>query len=223
MNESIHSVSEAQSSGFLEKVFLFFGLAILISAVGVFFGLTVMMGLIMKVPFLIWIVFGAELILIFTSRMWSTIRPLNYLLFSLFAFLSGITLVPLIAVFAVEFGGYDMIIKSLVATTLMFTATALFARTTTRKFDGLGGFLFMGLIGMLVVGLIGVFFPWSNTFEMMYAGFGTLLFAGFVLHDIQQIEKFPADRAIDVALMLYLDIFNLFVSILRLMGALRRD
>lgn len=208
---------------FLNKVYFFFGLAILVSSGGVYFGQDYVMGLIIQAPWMLWAVFGLELVLIFTSRMWSARRPLNYVLFVLFALMTGVTVVPLIYSFAIEFGGYDIIVKALFATTLMFTASAIIGKTTGRSLQGLRGVLFMSLIGMLIVGVIGIFFPWSNTFEMLYAGFGTVLFSVFVMVDIQRLGHYPEDRYIDAALALYLDIFNLFISILRLMGALRRD
>lgn len=224
MNQNLSSNTAAVAeASFTDKVYFFFGLAIAISAGGVYFGTDYVMGMIIQAPALLWVVFGLELALIFTSRMWSTKRPLNYILFALFALMSGITVVPLIASFALEFGGYDIIVKALVATTLMFTASAVIGRTTGKNLQGLRGVLFMGLIGMIIVAVMGIFFPWSNTFEMIYAGFGTLLFSAFVMYDIQKLKHYPEDRYIDAALSLYLDIFNLFISILRLMGALRRN
>ena len=224
MNQNLSQTSSAVAdASFLDKVYFFFGLAIAISATGVYLGTDYIMGMIIQAPWMMWVIFGLELALIFTSRMWSTRRPLNYVLFALFALLSGVTVVPLIYSFAIEFGGYGIIIRALAATTLMFTASAVIGRTTGKNLQGLSGFLFMGLIGMIIVGVLGIFFPWSNTFEMMYAGFGVLLFSAFVMVDIQRLGNYPQDRYIDAALSLYLDIFNLFISILRLMGALRRD
>lgn len=223
MNEMTSGKKAVANPAFLDKVYFFFGLAILLSASGVYFGMEYVMAMIIQAPWMLWAVFGLELVLIFTSRLWSTTRPLNYILFALFALLTGITVVPLIASFAIEFGGYEIIAKALLATTLMFTASAVIGRSTGKNLQGLSGVLFMGLIGMIIVGVMGIFFPWSNTFEMLYAGFGVLLFSVFVMVDIQRLGYYPEDRYIDAALALYLDIFNLFISILRLMGALRRD
>ncbi|MDP4008556.1 MAG: Bax inhibitor-1 family protein [Candidatus Peregrinibacteria bacterium] len=214
---------QSADATFINKVYFFFGLAILISAGGVYFGTDYVMGMIIGAPWMLFVVFGLELALIFTSRMWSTRRPLNYILFALFALMSGITVVPLIASFALEFGGYEVIIKALVATTFMFTASAIIGRTTGRNLQGLSGILMMGIIGMIIIGVLNIFFPWGNGFEMIYSGFGVLLFSAFVMYDIQKLKHYPEDRYIDAALALYLDIFNLFISILRLMGALRRN
>lgn len=212
-----------QSSSFFSQVMLYFALAILTSAAGTYTGFNYLWSFLVGNPGISWIIYAVELVLVFTARTWSTKRPLNYLLFMTFAFLTGVTLVPLLAGILYEFGGPDLIIKALSATTLMFGACAIFGWVTKRNLYGLGGFLYMGLIGMIVVSILHVFWPWSNTFEMIFAGFGVLLFSGFTMYDIQNLKSHPQDRPIDAALNLYLDIFNLFVFILRLMaGGSRR-
>jgi FtsH-binding integral membrane protein len=122
-----------------------------------------------------------------------------------------------------EFQGVTLIIKALVATTAMFSATALFGWVTQKDLSGLRGFLMISLIGIIVVSIIGIFIPWGNNFEMIFAGFGVILFSGYTMYDIQQIKSSPGLSPIDAALRLYLDIFNLFIFILRLMGAFARD
>ncbi len=207
---------------FVSKVLFFFGLAVLTSAAGTFVGFNYLVPYFITSPMLIWGLFAVELILIITARAWSMIKPVNYLLFMLFAFVTGLTMVPLLASLIVQFGGVDIILKALLATTLMFSATAIFGFVTNRNLSGLRGFLMLSVIGMLVVSLIGIFLPWSNSFEMLFAGFGVIVFSGFTMYDIQQIKVGPQQNPIDAALMLYLDIFNLFIYILRFMSASRR-
>jgi len=217
------SVIKAAEPTFLSKVMFFFGLALLTSAAGTYVGFKYMIPLFIANEAIIWILFAAELILIFTARLWSTRKPINYLLFVTFAFVTGLTLVPILASTILEFGGPDIIIKALMATTLTFAGTAVFGWVTHRNLTGLSGFLWIGLIGMIIVSLIGIFIPWSNTFEMVFSGIGVILFGAYTMYDIQRLKMFPDDRPIDAALMLYLDIFNLFIYILRLMSAGRRN
>ncbi|MFC1656161.1 Bax inhibitor-1 family protein [Patescibacteria group bacterium] len=200
---------------FFGRVMFCFALAILVSTVGVWFGFTYLLEVFIANQSLIWVVFIAELALIFTSRKWSTIRPLNYILFSLFALLTGITITPLLLM-ATVIGGIGIVIKALLATFLMFTAAGVIGYTTKKSLEGMRGFLFVSLIGMIIVGVIGIFIPWGSTFEMIYAGIGVLLFTGYTMYDFQRIKRFPQDRYIEAAMHLYLDIFNLFIFILRL-------
>jgi uncharacterized protein len=207
---------------FFGKVMFFFALAILISAVGTFVGFAYALPILAQSPGSIWIIFIAELVLIFTSRSWSTKRPLGYYLFALFAFLTGITLAPLLATVIVAYGGPGLVIKALLATGFMFTATAIAGFTTKRELSGLSGFLFMGLIGMIITSVIGIFVPWSNNFEMIFSGIGVIIFSIYTMYDFQRLKHYPEDRYIDAAIHLYLDIFNLFIFILRLVLSLSR-
>jgi len=80
----------------------------------------------------------------------------------------------------------------------------------------------MSLIGMIITGIIGIFIPWGNSIELVYSWFGVVLFAGFTMYDIQKLKKYPENMYIQAALQLYLDIFNLFLYILRAISAGRR-
>ena len=219
-NQQVIGISS--DTPFISKVFFYFGLAVLVSAAGTYVGFNYLAEMYFTSRFFIYGLFAVELILVLTSRMWSQRKPINYLLFAAFAFITGLTIVPILAGIILEFGGPDLIIKALVATTLMFTATAIFGWATNRNLSGLRGFLWISLIGMIVVSVIGIFVPWSNTFEMLFSGFGVIVFSGYTMYDIQRIKVMPDASPIDAALMLFLDIFNLFIYILRFMSASRR-
>lgn len=220
-NNMYSTVRAGITPTFFGKVMSFFALAILSSAVGVYVANYYLMDYFIQNPALMWIFFIAELALVFTSRTWSTKVPLNRFLFVAFTFITGITVAPLIAVVANTPAGVDILTKALLATGLMFTATGIFGWTTKIDLSGLRGFLMIGLIGMIITGVIGIFIPWGNTTEMLYSGAGVLLFTGFTAYDFQKIQRYPEDRYIDAALALYLDIFNLFIYILRLISSRR--
>ncbi len=205
---------------FFGKVMTFFAIAILTSVLGMYITHTYFMGFFMNYPALMYVLFAVELGIIFTSRKWSKKIPLNRFLFALFAFITGVTIAPLISIVVATPGGVGILTKALLATGCMFTATALIGWTTRFDLSGLRGFLVMGLIGMIVISVIGIFLPWGNSFELIFSGAGILLFSGFTMYDFQKLKQFPEDRYIDAALMLYLDIFNLFLFILRFIIAL---
>jgi modulator of FtsH protease len=206
---------------FFGRVMTFFALAILISAAGAHVTMTYFMHVFNANPMLIFGLYIVELGLIFTSRMWSTKTPLNRLLFAAFAFITGVTIAPLLSYTLAFPGGVALLSKALMATGLTFTAAALFGWTTRIDLSGMRGFLMIGLIGMIITGVIGFFIPWSNTTELVYTGIGVLLFSAFTIYDFQKLKRYPEDRYIDAALNIYLDIFNLFLFILRFMGASR--
>lgn len=208
---------------FFGKVMFTFSLGILVSALGTYLGMTYFNAYFLQNPGLMWALFALELVLIFTSRYWSTKHPLNYALFSLFTFTTGVTIAPLITAVIVQMQSPELVIKALAITGLMFTSAGLIGWTTQRSFEGLRGFLFIALIGMIVVGVVGIFIPWSNTFEIVFSGIGVLLFSAYAMYDFRMIRQMPEDRYIDAAIALYLDIFNLFIYVLRLLMALKRD
>jgi len=209
-------------NSFTSKVFFFFGLAILMSAVGAYTGLNYFASYFLGSQAFIWGLWIVELLLVFTAKAWSKTKPLNYLLFAVFAFITGVSIVPLLAIIIQE-GGADLIIKAFGATGLMFGAAALFGTTTKIDLSGMRGFLMLSLLGMIIVSILGIFIPWSNNFEMIFSGFGVVLFSGYAMYDIQKLKYYNENEYIDAALQLYLDIFNLFLYILRLLSAFSRD
>jgi len=205
---------------FYGKVMTFFAAAIFMSALGTYLAVTYFMSYFIAMPWLQFAFYALELGIIFTARSWSQKRPLNRILFGAFALITGITIAPLIAILASTPEGVSIITKALLATACMFTATALVGWTTKKDLSGLRGFLTMSLIGMIIVSIMGIFMPWGNTFELVFSGFGVILFSAFTIYDLQKIKKYPEDRYIEAALNLYLDIFNMFLMILRFMIAL---
>lgn len=206
---------------FFGKVMLFFGLAVAMSCLGAYLGLNYFLATIMTSPVWIYGIFAVELILVFTARLWMRKRPINYVIFSAFALITGVTIAPLLAVFAAQYG-IIFIIKALFATAIMFVTCAVLGYFAKVDFMGLRGWLFMFLIGMIVVSIIGVFIPWSNTFEMIFSGIGVGLFSIYTMVDFQLLKRMPQEYALDAALQLYLDFFNLFIYVLRLMSSIRR-
>ena len=207
------------SSSFVSKVFSLFGLAILVTGAGVYVGFHYLLNSIVTNPLLFFGLFIAEFALVATSRAWSKTEPLNYFLFAAFTFLSGITVVPLILYFVQTFNGFGLIYNALFATTATFLAAALIGWRSEKPLMGWYGFLTTSLIGMLIVGILGIFFPWGNTFELLFSGFGVVIFAGYATVDMNSLRYYPEDEYIAAAMRLYLDIFNLFIFILRLTGA----
>src|SRR3989338_9442085 len=102
MNNLEGIATHTQTGDFYNKVLSWFGLSILATGAGVYLGFHYLLPIFVQNPMLMYGLFFLEIALIFTSRMWSKKEPLNYLLFSLFTLSSGITVVPLLASFAMR-------------------------------------------------------------------------------------------------------------------------
>lgn len=73
---------------------------------------------------------------------------------------------------------------------------------------------------MILFGFVAAFFPYNSTAELIYGLLGALLFSGYILVDTQLIMRhYHVEEEIAAAISLYLDIINLFLSILRILNS----
>jgi len=111
------------------------------------------------------------------------------------------------------------------ATAAAFTSLSLYGYTTKRDLSAFGTFMLMGVVGLLVA-LVANMFWQNNTFTLVIAAVGVLVFAGLTAYDTQKIKSdyfaysgdSLAKAAIIGALELYLDFINMFLFLLRFMG-----
>ena len=81
----------------------------------------------------------------------------------------------------------------------------------------MGKFLFIALIIVIVAGISNIFIQ-SSMMQLAIASVSALLFSAFILFDTQNIIKGGYDSPVEAALSLYLDFFNLFISLLQILG-----
>jgi len=103
---------------------------------------------------------------------------------------------------------------------LAFLSLSAYVHVTRRDFSALRGMLFVGLVVVVIASIIGIFVP-SQAFQMAIAGVSALVFCGYILYDTSEIIHGGETNYILAAMRLYLDILNLFMSLLRLLS--RRD
>lgn len=205
------------------KVYGLFAIAMGLTLVGVTIGIEFAMQLMSSGIIMLLLI--VELVVIFTSRWWMEKSPLNILLFGLFPLLSGITITPYILYVLIEYAnGASILINAFAATACMALAAAVFARTTSWNLAGLGRGLFFALLGLIVLALLQLFIPGMRTgqTELLISGAGVVVFALFTAYDIQRVQTLSrsGQNAFLLALSLYLDLFNLFLYVLRFMMAL---
>jgi FtsH-binding integral membrane protein len=218
---SIVSSRPLTKSG-VSQVYLLLTLALLVTLVGLALGSTVLVQFVTGPAMLL--LFIVELGLIFTSGMWSRSAPLNYILFLAFPLISGLTLAPLLLVYvAVYTNGVAIITNALIATTLLTASAAVLSSIVRIDIWGtFGMFLMQALIGLIVFSLLQMFFPSlrGTGAETVVSGIGVVVFSLFLTADFQRLTRGGISNPFLLALSLYLDIFNLFVYVLRFMGAL---
>ncbi|UPA22998.1 Bax inhibitor-1 family protein [Candidatus Peribacteria bacterium] len=213
------------SSGAEAQVYFLFAIAMGLTALGTLIGIQTFQYL--SSPLLITCVI-VELLIILTASMWTYMQPLKYILFAVFPFLSGFTFTPYImSILANYVNGGSILLNACISTALMAMASAVFAKTTAVNLSGFGRFLFFAVLGLLSFGILQIFFPGLRTpqLEMLLSGAGILVFAGFTAYDLQRIQTMSrhGQNPFLLAINLYLDIFNLFLYIVRFMLAISGD
>lgn len=208
------------------QTYALFALAMALTAAGVFLGM-------LYAPFLLrsgilLLLLIVEFGLILTSSLWSRSSPLNMLLFGLFPLASGITITPyLLSIVGAYANGGQILLNAFLSTACMALAAAVAARSTSWDLSFMGRSLFFGLIGLILMGVLQIFIPSLRTgaFELLLSGAGVVFFAVFTAFDIQRVQVLSRMGASPfvLALNLYLDIFNLFLYVLRFMVALSGD
>lgn len=132
--------------------------------------------------------------------------------------------VGLVVSMAVQaYGGTDSIIVTrAVLFTAIITAAMIGASVVNPEFfSKIGGILFAGLFGLLICGFIAMFISFDDTIISLVAAGLFSLYIGYDFYRSQMYEK-TVDNAVDCALDIYLDIINLFLRILRILGRSRR-
>jgi modulator of FtsH protease len=134
----------------------------------------------------------------------------------------GYTLGPIIGFYLSIPHGSEIVTTSLGMTALIFLSLSAYALTTKKDFSFLGGFLFVGLIVIVVASLIGMFFSVPGM-QLAISAAGVLIFSGYILFDTSRIINGGETNYVMATVSLYLDILNLFLSLLRIVAAFTGD
>jgi len=144
-------------------------------------------------------------------------HPLNILLLGLFTVLESIGIGAI-----VSFSDTGIVLQALGITAIVFLGLTIFTFQSKWDFSNLGTYLYGAILIFLVTGIFSIFFPFSRTIDAIYAGFGCLIFSGYILFDTWLIaERVSPDDWVLACVSLYLDVINLFLNILRLLSDLQ--
>lgn len=152
----------------------------------------------------------------------SRTEGLNYAaLFGFTAFI-GFLFAPILANYEVRSPG--IVAQAAGLTTIAFGSLTAYAFVTKKDFSFLGGMLFVGLSMLILGGLANVFYFKSTGASYYMAWVSLFLFSGYVLYDTSQIiNRYDAKAYCSAALSLFLDFFNMFMAILRILGGNRSN
>jgi modulator of FtsH protease len=120
---------------------------------------------------------------------------------------------------AVQFSnGAQLIGMAAGGTATIFFALATLATVSKKDFSFMGKFLFIGLILLIVASLANIFFQ-IPALSLTISAVAVLIFSAFILVDVSRIVNGGETNYVTATLALYLDIYNLFTSLLNLLMA----
>ena len=155
-------------------------------------------------------------LLFLTSRFRNSGLGLAFV-FALTGFM-GYTLGPILNVYTALPNGNQLVMTALGATGVIFLSLSGYALTSRKDFSFMGAFLMVGILVAFLAGLAAVFFSMPGLSLAVSAMF-VLLMSGLILYETSQIIHGGETNYIMATVSLYVSIYNLFLSLLHLLGA----
>lgn len=135
-----------------------------------------------------------------------------------FTFVAGVFLGPMLQHAAKLKNGFELVALAGGMTAGVFFTMATIATVTKKDFSFLGKFLFVGLILLIIASLANLFFQ-VPALSVTISAVAVLLFSAYILYDVSNIVHGGETNYISATLSLFLNIYNIFVSLLNLLMA----
>jgi len=129
----------------------------------------------------------------------------------------GYTLGPIISHYLALPNGHQVVTMAMGGTAAIFLGLSAYATASRKDFSFMGGFLLTGIIVAFLAGLAAIFFAVPALALTVSAAF-VLLMVGLILYQTSQIIHGGETNYIMATVTLYVSIFNLFTSLLHLLG-----
>jgi modulator of FtsH protease len=136
--------------------------------------------------------------------------------------LLGFSLGPILTMFLKMPGGAQTIMMALGGTGVIFLGLSGYALTTKRDFSFMGGFLFVGMLVVLGASLLNIFFAVPAA-SLAISAAVVMLMSGFILFDTGRLVNGGETNYVLATVSLYMSIFNIFINLLNLLGAMRDE
>ncbi len=130
----------------------------------------------------------------------------------------GLTLGPILSMYVKAFSnGHELIMMALGGTGVIFMGLSAYALTTRKDFSYLGGFLMVGVLVAFLAGIGAAVFA-IPALSLAVSAMFILLMSGMILFQTSQIVNGGETNYILATISLYVSIYNLFLSLLQLLG-----
>ncbi|MHC0036195.1 Bax inhibitor-1/YccA family protein [Pseudoneobacillus sp. C159] len=205
------------SNEYLPSVLRAFALSLAVAVIGMMAGVFVPPALFLPLALL-------ELGMLVFAFFLRKRKAISYTFLYVFTFISGVTTYPIVAYYLATTGA-NVVLSALGTTAVVFTGLAIYATTTKKDLSFLRGILMAALLALIAISIFNMIWPLSSTGMLAFSFIGVLVFSGYVLFDFNRMKHYgvSAEEVPLMALNLYLDFINLFISLLRIFGILSSD
>jgi modulator of FtsH protease len=134
-----------------------------------------------------------------------------------FTFFMGLMLSRLVGAVLGLANGASLIMTAFAGTGVIFLGMASVSTVIKRDLSSMGKFLFIGAIMLLVAGLAN-FFIQSSALMITLMVLAIGIFSAFILYDLKRVQDGQETNYISATLGVYLSLYNVFQSLLALLG-----
>lgn len=139
-----------------------------------------------------------------------------------FTFFMGLVLSPLITTILGFSNGVTLIALAAGGTAAIFAIMGVVASTIKRDISGWSKFLFIGLLGLIIAGIANIFLQLS-VLALTLSTIAVFLFSVYLIFDLKLVIDGGETNYISATLAIYLDLINIFQSLLVLFGIFGDD
>jgi modulator of FtsH protease len=134
-----------------------------------------------------------------------------------FTFFMGLMLTPLLRYTLGFANGGALIMGAVGGTAVIFAAMATIATVSKRDFSGMGSWLFAGTIVLILASIANIFLQLS-ALQLVVLVMAMGIFSAWMIYDVQRVINGGETNYISATLSIYLDLYNVFTALLRLLG-----
>lgn len=221
MNRFANTVSRAQTSVLasnkvIRNTYMLLSMTLLFSALTAGIAMATQMP-----PFGPLVTFAGYFGLLFLTSRFSNSGLGLVFVFALTGFM-GLTLGPIINLYLSIPNGDQLVMTALGATGVIFLSLSGYALSSRKDFSFMGAFLMVGILVAFLAGIAALFFSLPGL-SLAVAAMFVLLMSGLILYQTSAIIHGGETNYIMATVTLYVSIYNLFLSLLQLLGAFSGD
>lgn len=222
MNENISTITRSSSSAIamnrvLRNTYMLLSLTLLFS------GFTAALSMLLKMPpmtYLISVIGGMVIAMFVLPRFANSTAGIGIVF--LITGLLGFGLGPMLTMYASLPNGGNIIMLAFGGTGVIFMGLSAYVLATKKDFSFLGGFLMVGFLLVLVAALANIFMQ-IPALSLMISAVVIMIMSGFILYDTSRIIHGGETNYILATIGLYMTIFNIFISLLQILGIMGND